>query len=193
MKKEEKWRRIEGYEDLYEVSNFGNVRSLNYLHTGHVRLLKLQTGKDGYLQVLLYKDGNVKCFLVHRLVWEAFVGKIQEGLQVNHIDENKENNFVFVNPDGSVDLQKSNLNLMTPKDNVNWGTHNQRMVESKSKPVVQLTLDGKFVKLWPSTQECGRNGFDYSAVAKCCRGEIKQYKGYIWQYADDFLNSLPII
>ena len=49
-----------------------------------------------------------------------------------------------------------------------------------SKPVYQYTLDGEFVKKWPSAAECKRNGFNH--VDNCCRGERKQNKGYIWSY-----------
>lgn len=49
-----------------------------------------------------------------------------------------------------------------------------------SKPVYQYTLDGEFVKKWPSAAECKRNGFLH--VDNCCRGERKQNKGYIWSY-----------
>ena len=52
-----------------------------------------------------------------------------------------------------------------------------------SKKVLQSTLNGEFVREWPSTKECGRNGFNQSAVAACCRGEKPQYKGYKWCYA----------
>lgn len=51
-----------------------------------------------------------------------------------------------------------------------------------AKQVYQYTLDGKLVGIWPSTRECGRNGFDQGAVSKCCRGELQTYKGYIWSY-----------
>ena len=51
-----------------------------------------------------------------------------------------------------------------------------------SKKVLQFTLNGEFVREWPSTRECGRNGFDSGAVAKCCNGKLPQYKGFYWIY-----------
>ena len=53
-----------------------------------------------------------------------------------------------------------------------------------SKPVIQLTLDGEFVREWESAKEAGRNGFDSSAVTKCCRGKLKSHKGFIFQFKD---------
>ena len=167
------WKSIIGYEGLYEASNFGRIRSLNYKHTGETRILKLGKSTGGYLQVNLCKNGKVKMCLIHRLVFEAFNGKIPEGYDVNHINENKTDNRL------------ENLNLMTRKENINYGTRTERC----SKPVYQYTLDGVLVHVWPSTRECDRNGFNQSNVAKCCRGERKSHKGYIWSYVPLFFNE----
>ena len=85
------WMPIFGCEG-YEVSKIGSVRSLDYLHTGKAKILKPQKTHNGYLQVYLYKDGKLKGFKVHRLVWEAFNGPIPEGMQVNHLNEDKTDN-----------------------------------------------------------------------------------------------------
>lgn len=158
----EEWRPVKDYEGLYEVSNFGRVRSLKF---GKVRILKLFKNSKGYLYVDLYKDGKRKEFRVHRLVWETFNGAIPDGMEVNHINEIKTDNSLW------------NLNLMTRKENINYG----KRTEKCSNPVLQLTLDEVLVKEWPSTQECGRNGFSQSRVSACCRGEFKQYKGFLWR------------
>ena len=183
------WKAILNYEGLYEASNFGKIRSLKF---GKVRILKPRKTKAGYLQVDLCKEGKVKMCYIHCLMWEAFIGEIPKGMQINHIDEDKTNNFIYVNPDGSVDLQKSNLNLMTCKENANWGTAIKRRAEkqinhpNESKRVVQFTLDGVLVKEWPSTRECDRNGFDHSAVGKCCNGKLKTYKGFMWATVENY-------
>lgn len=52
-----------------------------------------------------------------------------------------------------------------------------------SKTVLQFTLDGVFIREWPSAAECGRNGFSQSAVSRCCNGKLPHYKGYKWCYA----------
>lgn len=57
----------------------------------------------------------------------------------------------------------------------------------KSKKVLQFTLDGEFVKEWPSTAECGRNGFNSGYISACCRGEHKSAYGFKWCYADDYI------
>ena len=105
--------------------------------------------------------------------------------EVNHKDEDKTNNFVFLNEDGTVNKKKSNLEWKNHRDNLNHGTHNERMAKTKSKRVLQLSLSGELIREWESTQECGRNGFNQGAVAACCRGEKPQYKGFIWMYEED--------
>ena len=88
----EVWKDIQGYEGLYQVSNLGNVRSLNWRNTGQVRNLYLKPQNRGYLQVELAKCGQKRGFTVHRLVAMAFVSGYAEGKVVNHINEDKRDN-----------------------------------------------------------------------------------------------------
>ena len=125
--------------------------------------------------------------LVHRIVAETFLENPDRKPQVNHKDEDKTNNFVFLNEDGSVDKEKSNLEWKSPKDNCNHGTRNERIAKAntngkQSKKVLQLSLSGELIREWPSIGECGRNGFHFGNVAACCRGERKTHKGFRWEY-----------
>lgn len=90
----EMWKEIDGYEGRYEVSNYGNVRSLNFRQTGMVKNLKPQPDKKGYLTVGLCKDGGMKWGKIHRLVASAFIPNPDNKPQVNHKDGNKANNCV---------------------------------------------------------------------------------------------------
>ena len=173
----------EPYEN-YQVSNFGKILSLNYKNTGKAKLMNPSTNTDGYLKVNLWKNRKRKTCLVHRLVVETFLENPENKPQVNHKDEDKTNNFVFLNEDGSVDKEKSNLEWKNHRDNCNHGTRNERVAKAQSKPVLQFTLDGEFVREWPSIHECGRNGFDFRNVSACCRGRIKSAYGYIWKYKE---------
>ena len=165
----------EPYEK-YQVSNFGRMINLNYRGTGRAELMNPSEDKGGYLKVTLSKNREYKTCNVHRLVAEVFLPNPDNLPEVNHIDEDKTNNRV------------ENLEWKSHKGNCNHGTRNKRMAKAKtngktSKKVLQFTLDGEFIREWPSTNECKRNGFNQGNVAACCRGEIPHYKGFRWEYA----------
>ena len=164
------WKDIPNYEGIYQASNLGRVKSFYGLKE---RILKPLINHRGYYGVQLYKQSVGKFYQVHRLVWEAFNGKIPEGLQVNHINEIKTDNRL------------SNLNLMTCKENINYGTGVERRAKSKSKSVLQFTLDNILVKEYPSTHQIEREtGFAQSNISKCCKGKRKQAYGYKWKYKE---------
>ena len=79
------WRDIEGYEGVYQVSNLGQVKNLNYNHTNKERIKKLSKDKDGYLFVGLYKNKRNSNYRVHRLVAQAFINNINKKPCVDHI------------------------------------------------------------------------------------------------------------
>lgn len=182
MEKEiEIWKDVFGYEGLYRVSNMGNVKSLgNGLTHKTEKILKPHKSRK-YIKVILSKNGVVKNHLVHKIEWEAFYGEIPEGYQVNHIDEKPENNRL------------DNLCLMTPKENCNWGTRNERVSKkqindsNKSKPVIQYDLNGNYIKEYPSAHEIERQlGFDNGHISKCCNGKLKKTYGYIWRFKENY-------
>ena len=172
------WKDIIGYECYYQIANYGNIKSLdrwvkgknNTVRLIKGRILKPQKDKYGYLTIPLYKEGKIKRFLVHRLVAEAFLPNSDNLPLINHKDENKTNNIV------------SNLEWCDSKYNNSYGTARERMSEKLSKPVLQYTLDGQFVKEYPSAREAERNGYYQSSVSKCCLGKQKFHKGFIWKY-----------
>lgn len=170
------WKDIKGFEGLYQVSNLGRVKSLERIDAlGHRLKEKILKPKltRGYYEVGLFKNSIRKMYLVHRLVWEAFNGQIPEGLQVNHINEVKTDNRL------------SNLNLMTAKENANWGSRNERISKNCSKPVLQFTLDNILVKEFLSTIQIERElGFSCGNIVNCCKGKLKQAYGYIWKYKE---------
>lgn len=106
------WIDVLGYDGLYEVSNLGNVKSLNYNHTRKEQLLKLGKDSVGYYTVRLYNkeiSNKGKTFKVHKLVAQAFLNHTPCGykLVINHKDFNKLNNCV------------DNLEVVTQRENAN--------------------------------------------------------------------------
>ena len=79
------WKDIKGYEGLYQISNFGNVKTLR-----NSSFLK-GTGTE-YKKVILYKNKKAKIFYIHRLVAEHYIKNPNNYSCVNHKDENKMNN-----------------------------------------------------------------------------------------------------
>lgn len=169
------WRNVIEYENLYQVSNEGRVKSLNYKKTKKEKILKQYIDNCGYLFVTLSNKGKTKSFKIHRLVAETFIPNPQNLPCVNHKDEDKTNNKV------------ENLEWCTYEYNNNYGTRNKRISEKglnkkNSKIVYQYTLDGKLIAIYHSTRECGRQGFDQPNVQRCCRHKQKTYKGYRWSF-----------
>lgn len=160
----------------YEIYSDGRIYSYKTK-----RFLKPYTNKDGYQSVTLTDDeGKQKPYFVHRIVFETFSGEpIPEGMQCNHINECKSDN------------RFCNINLLTPKQNTNWGScivrrAKARKNEKRSKQVGAFK-DGELVMTFPSTAECGRQGFCQNAVSACCRNSYSRegnnkYKGFEWRY-----------
>ena len=111
----ENWKPVKGYDELYEVSDIGRVRSLCAKQSMYLRILTQHIDKYGYLSVRLFYEGRRKRFSVHRLVAQAFIPNPNNLPQVNHKDEDKTNNAA------------GNLEWCDAKYNCNYGTRNHRM------------------------------------------------------------------
>lgn len=184
------WRDIENYPG-YQVSNYGRVRSLNYNHTGQVRVLKPDKDIGNYLRVVLCKNGKSRHYKVHRLVAIAFIPNPLNLPCINHKDCSRQNNFVWINPDGSVDSERSNLEWCDYSYNNNYADRNEKISKWRtnnphlSKPVAQYALNGDLVATYPSAHEAARQtGFFRQSINSCCnkRKHHNTAYGYIWKY-----------
>lgn len=156
----------------YEIFDDGRIWSY---YTN--KFLKPKTEKNGYQSVGLYdNEGKIKRYLLHRVVWEAVTGEqIPNNLQINHRNEIKTSNII------------TNLELVTPKENVNYGSRNARAAKSNTNNPKRSKMVGAFkndelVMVFQSTREAQRNGFKQSGVSDCCNGKRKTHKGYTWKY-----------
>ena len=190
----ELWKDIQGYEGLYQVSNMGRVRSLDHETTYSRKgipittrrkgqMLRPVTRRHGYLGVMLYGKGGHKTrgfttFSVHQLVARAFVDNPNNYDEINHIDEDKTNN------------RADNLEWCDRKYNTNYGTTQTRRSAvirnnpKRSKRIMQISLDGELIKIWPSFGEIRRNGYSAGNICKRCKSGYPYAYGYIWKYAD---------
>lgn len=178
---EEIWKDIKDYEGRYQVSNYGRVRSLNYMRTGEMRVMKQQyNDRTGYKHIILrHKNSRQKLYLIHRLVAMAFIPNPDGLPQVNHIDEDKTNNCVW------------NLEWCTAKYNTNYGSRNEQAAKTQtnrpdcSKRVYQYTKSGAFVQSYPSMKEAKRQtGIDRRSIRACCNNKprYKSAGNYIWSF-----------
>lgn len=89
------WKPVNGYELIYEVSNLGRFRILNYRNTGVTKIMKTTTDKNGYQLVGFVKFGKQTLHKAHRVVCCAFYENKQNLPQVNHINGIKADNRVI--------------------------------------------------------------------------------------------------
>ena len=186
------WKDVKGFEGRYQVSNLGRVRSLDWpRHKG--RVLKQIYGKRwGYYVVhLAHADGYIKYTTVHRLVAIAFIPNPDNLPEVNHKDENKLNNVVCFNPDGSLDIEHTNLEWCTGLYNLRYGTRVERIqklvVEPRMRPVNQYDFDGNLINthksLTDASKAIGVNTRTMSSI--CGKSGAHSTHGFIFRYADD--------
>ena len=180
----EEWRPIAGYEGLYEVSNLGRVRSLDRIQSRSSwrqrefmqhykgRILKPQRNNKGYYTVMLQVHKKYDMRLVSRLVAEAFIPNPNNLPVVNHKDQVPTNNVA------------SNLEWCTTQYNVTYANAVEMRVAKVSRPIEQLTIDGKHVAFYKSAKEAQRiGGYDHTNIGRVIHGKQKQYLGFLWRYA----------
>lgn len=190
----EEWRPVRNYEGLYEVSNMGNVKSLNYNHTGKEGILKAKKNSSGYLQVHLYKDGKAKFYTVHKLVAQAFCKNPEGYTEINHKDEDKTNN----NADNLEWCSRSYNNSYNDKakkagkkiaEKLRGRKQSEetikKRVEKLSKPVLGINKINGLILEFPSTMEASRQtGIDQGNITRCCQGKRNSCGGFYWMYAN---------
>lgn len=173
---EEIWKDIEGYEK-YQVSNLGRIR-----HNG--KILKPSLDRYGYLCVHLSKDGFKKTFRVHRLVAMAFIPN-PEGLPcINHKSEIKSQNTVWVNEDGTINPEKSNLEWCSWSYNNSYNDKAKKIGEAKSMSIIQATLNNVPIKRWPSCLSLKKEGYFQRNVWRVLNGERKSAYNSKWFYCN---------
>ena len=175
------WRPVVGYEGRYEVSNDGQVRSLDiYVNCkgGNKRLYKgrikpLYTNNRGYLVVGLCKANETSHALVHRLVAEAFVPNKDNKPQVNHIDGCISNN------------NASNLEWVTDNENKAHSSIEAGGTQRPKKAVIATKMTtGEFLR-FDGLREAERVlCLDHGSVMKVLRGRQRSHRGYSVAYAN---------
>ena len=165
----ESWKPVMGFEDLYEVSDKGRVRSLdryvptkgNALRLCRGRILRAGMRRQGYLQVVLVRDRARKNALVHRLVATAFLPcNDPRRIHVNHIDHNRSNN------------EAANLEWVTPSENLRHAIRHERfgkLRRSEAKAIRILRHAGM-----PARDIANRYGVTTRYVYQIMCGDVRK-------------------
>ena len=180
----EEWRSIEGYEGYYQVSSLGRVKSLSRLanFNGGIglrkgKILKPGVVTDGYLQVVLCKDGKHTKFLVHRLVGMAFqdiCGQYVNGLEIDHKNCCRTDNRAI------------NLRWVTRKENNNNPITRQR----RSVPIIQMDRQGIFINEFDGLSDAARIlGISTGCICMVLKGQRNHTHGYIFRYKEEYQNK----
>lgn len=177
---EEVWKDIKGYEGIYQVSNFGNVR--------RVKMLKQYYDESkGYNVVCLSKNGNSKVVKVHQLVAKAFIPNPDNKSCIDHINTDRTDNRV------------ENLRWVTQEENRNNPisvTHHILAQKDRMKPVVQMTKEGYFKGMYRSIAYAGKcNGKSPATIHAYCNNKLFAPTGDRWELLSNikFLGDLPIV
>ena len=187
------WKDVENYEGIYQVSNLGQVKSLDRWVNSSIKnnnkvmkkgkkLKKYVDSKTNYEYVKLSIYNKVKKSYIHRLVAQAFIPNPENKPQVNHIDGDKCNN------------RMNNLEYVSEKENMRHAFDNGLVKIKKgrqhhlAKNVYQYDLNDNLVKIWGSSMEAERTlKIAHSSINACCNGK-KHYNtagGYKWRYTNE--------
>lgn len=187
---EEIWKDMKGFEGLYQVSNFGRVRSMKAwnsekaMHLKHASINK----NSGYPFVTLY-DGKRKTYaMLHRLVAEAFIPNPENKPQVSHLDETRTN------------CRVDNLAWATAKENCNMplflkrngDSHRGKKYGSKgkynhmSKTIIQMDMSGKEIARYESIKYAEVHlGVKRGNISACANGKTNHAYGYKWKFSEE--------
>lgn len=169
---------------ISEVNNRYEININGIIRNSITKQILKPIIRQGYLCISLRKTKSCRqssSFRIHRLIGIYFIPNPYNKPIINHIDGNKLNNNI---------------------DNLEWVTHSENEIHSyrklgkktnkphigkfnsdnkSSKPVKQIK-NGILIKIWPSINEAGRNGYSISHISAVCNKKEKFHKGYIWEY-----------
>lgn len=164
----EEWRDIKDFENLYQVSNLGRIKSIQRNGTKGGIIAQFKTN-NGYMKVNLHKNGNEYFMFVHRIVAVAFLPNQDNKPQINHKNGKKHDNRLV------------NLEWSTSAENLEHAIKNGLRHLKK----VGQYKNGKLVAIYRSCNYASvKTNIQYATIYRCLMGIFKQAGGYEWRYID---------
>lgn len=185
----EVWKSIEGYEDHYQVSNLGRIKSLYFKNRHGVvyREKILKAGFNGkYYQITLSNNGKTKMYQVHRLVAMAFVKNDNDYKIVNHVNcdktDNRAINLEWCNQSHNI-KEAYRLGQIKIYKGENSPYYNKP--SKKRKKIMQLDKENNLIKIWECADLIEKElKINASNIRGCCNNKRKTAGGYIWKYTN---------
>ena len=189
------WKSIDGYEGIYEVSDDGQVRSIDriqrrsdgctYRMRGRILKQTINKGRgtdsdrQGYCVVNLRKPGSASVRPVHILVALAFIPNPTNLPTVNHIDGDKLNNCV------------TNLEWASYSDN-NIHALQNNLRKPRGNPIAQYSKDGELIATFISSLEAERlTGVTHMNISQCLHNRTQSAGGFVWRKILDGQTTIP--
>jgi len=182
------WKDIEDWEGIYQVSNYGRLRSFKAKKEGYILSNVNKTGD--YFSVVLSVGKRRRYARMHRLVAEAFLPKLDHSPEINHKDGNKQNNHAD-NLEW-VDRKTNHAHAIAHVPTMLSGLKRYNTVV-RPKRIVQYDLNGRriaeflnSVEAQRATGVCQRNILQVASKTEYKPGMIRrQAGGYIWKFKTD--------
>lgn len=169
------WKDIPEYEGYYQASNLGNIKSLKFQcnFTGkkyhREKILKQKIDKWKNKRVELWKNGEHKTWLVHRLIGLTFLGKPKEKMTINHKDGNRLNNNI------------ENLEWLTLKDNILHGFKNDLYPQKHILLTNKIT--GETFEIRSMSEAARTIGKNERYISECIQRGKTENNFYKWELA----------
>lgn len=194
--KEVIWKDIPGYEGYYEASTEGEIRSVDrYVNNRNSfvasRIMHLNMGPSGYLQVSLSKDGKAKVYKVHRIIAETYIPNPEKKPCIDHINTLRTDNrvcnlrWVTLKENSSNPISKHHLKHGKKKVLGERKKTNKRFKEdapNKPKPVYRYSLSGEFVDSFKSMIEAESvTQIEMTGIRKALNKQYRTAGGYLWK------------